>query len=81
MIKAEPLSGDGARSALQGQGLTPTETLEENGLNIHSRQADAVFGKPAVETQEMCGDTAVAGCTSKAFAVIALKGVQPLLMV
>lgn len=30
---------DGERSALQGQGLRPTETLEENGLNIHHRQA------------------------------------------
>lgn len=39
VIKAEPLSGDGVCSALQGQGLTPTETLEENGLNIHCRQA------------------------------------------
>lgn len=30
---------DGVCSALQGQGLTPTETLEESWLNIHCRQA------------------------------------------
>lgn len=41
--KSEALVRDGVCSALQGQGLTPTETLEENGLNIHSRQADSAF--------------------------------------
>lgn len=38
--KSGALVRDGVYSALQGQGLTPTETLEENGLNIHCRQAE-----------------------------------------
>lgn len=37
--KSEALVRDRVCSALQGQGLTPTETLKENRLNIHSRQA------------------------------------------
>lgn len=37
--KSGALVRDGVRSALQGRGLTPTETLGENGLNIHCRQA------------------------------------------
>lgn len=62
--KSEALVRDGACSALQGQGLTPTEILEENGLNIHSRQADAVW-ELAVEMQEMCGGTTRAGCRGR----------------
>ena len=37
--KSGALVSDGVCSALQGQSLTPTESLEENGLNIHCRQA------------------------------------------
>lgn len=39
VIKSGALVRHGERSALQGQGPTPGETLEERGLNIHCRQA------------------------------------------
>ena len=41
--KSEALVRDGVCSARQGQGLTCAEALQEDGLNIHSRQADAVL--------------------------------------
>lgn len=55
--KSGALVRDGVCSALQGQGLTPTETQEQDGLNIHSRQADRAPGselwkcKRCVKTQ------------------------------